>query len=59
MNTSYDPARGRDPRVRPWRLRLVRRVDGWTARHLTDRFHAITHAVKADAVRSLGIEPGA
>ncbi len=58
VNTSYDPARGRDPRVRPWRLRLVRRVDGWTARHLTDHFHAITHAVKADAVRSLGNEPG-
>ncbi len=57
VNTSYDKARGRDPRVPWWKLRAVRLADSWTARHLTHHFHAITRAVKDDAVRSLGIPP--
>lgn len=57
VNTSYDTARGRDPRVSSWKLRAVRQLDGWTARHLTDHFHAITFAVKDDAVRSLEVTP--
>jgi glycosyltransferase involved in cell wall biosynthesis len=32
-------------------------IDGWTARHLTTHFHAITNAVKAYAVAALGIRP--
>jgi glycosyltransferase involved in cell wall biosynthesis len=55
VNTSYDPVRLRDPNVRAMRLRLVRMVDGWTARHLTAHFHAVTRGVKAAAVRDLRI----
>src|SRR5262249_16944316 len=51
VNTTYDPARRADPNVRAWRLAAVQAVDGWTARHLTDHFHAITRAV-ADAARA-------
>jgi glycosyltransferase involved in cell wall biosynthesis len=55
VNTPYDTARLRDPRIRPASLRAVRAVDGVTARHLTDHFHAITHAVRDAAVGALGI----
>jgi glycosyltransferase involved in cell wall biosynthesis len=57
VNTSYDPARLADPNVRAWKLRAVRLVDGWTARHLTSHFHAVSHAVKDAAVEALGIDP--
>jgi glycosyltransferase involved in cell wall biosynthesis len=57
VNTSYDAARSNDPRVRAWKLRAVRQLDGLTARHMTDHFHAITRAVKEDAIRSLRIAP--
>jgi glycosyltransferase involved in cell wall biosynthesis len=53
VNTSYDPVRLRDPNIRATRLRLARMVDGWTARHLTAHFHAVTRAVKDAAVRAL------
>jgi glycosyltransferase involved in cell wall biosynthesis len=56
VNTSYDSARLDDPNVRPWKLSAVRRVDGWTARNLTDHFHAVSCAVKDSAVRALGID---
>jgi glycosyltransferase involved in cell wall biosynthesis len=55
VNTSYDPARLEDPNVRAVRLRLVQKIDGWTARHLTAHFHAVTRAVKEAAVRDLRI----
>jgi glycosyltransferase involved in cell wall biosynthesis len=55
VNTSYGPARRADPNVRPWRLQAVRAADGWTARHLTTHFHAVTAAVKAAAVTALHI----
>jgi glycosyltransferase involved in cell wall biosynthesis len=54
---SYDPARLADPNVRPWKLQAARLLDGWTARHLTDHFHAVSWAVKSAAVASLGIDP--
>jgi glycosyltransferase involved in cell wall biosynthesis len=57
VNTSYDPARLDDPNVPAWKLRGVRMIDGWTARNLTDHFHAVSHAVKDSAVRALGIDP--
>jgi glycosyltransferase involved in cell wall biosynthesis len=57
VNTSYDPARLGDPNVRAWKLRAVRLVDGWTARNLTNYFHAVSHAVKDSAVQALGIDP--
>ncbi len=58
VNTSYADVRREDPRVRPWKLEIARRVDAVTARRLTTHFHAITHAVKDAAVQSLGIDPG-
>jgi glycosyltransferase involved in cell wall biosynthesis len=57
VNTSYEPARRRDPRVRAHRLEAARLVDGWTARHLTDHFHAVSATVRASAVRHLGVAP--
>ena len=57
VNTSYEPVRLLDPRIRRSRLALARMLDGWTARHLTDHFHAVTEAVKHSAVRHLGLAP--
>ena len=57
VNTSYAPARFADPNVTAWKLRLVQFADGWTGRHLTDHFHAITEAVKEAGVRDLGLAP--
>lgn len=57
VNTSYDPVRHADPNVRRWKLFAARYIDGLTARHLTDWFHAITYAVRDAAVSSLGIRP--
>lgn len=56
-NTAYDPARLGDPNVRPGRLRLVKAVDGFTARHLTDHFHAVSDAVKDSTVATMGVAP--
>jgi glycosyltransferase involved in cell wall biosynthesis len=55
VNTTYDPVRLRDPNVRRTRLWAARVLDGWTARHLTTHFHAITQGVKVSAVRALRI----
>jgi glycosyltransferase involved in cell wall biosynthesis len=55
VNTSYDPVRLRDPNVGRAGLWATRMVDGWTARHLTTHFHALTDAVKESAVVNLGI----
>jgi glycosyltransferase involved in cell wall biosynthesis len=57
VNTSYEPERLRDPNVSRVKLRAASVVDGWTARHLTDRFHAITEAVRDSAIRCLGLDP--
>ena len=57
VNTSYEPARRRDPRIRAHRLEAARLVEGWTARHFTDHFHAVSRTVKDSAVRHLGIAP--
>jgi glycosyltransferase involved in cell wall biosynthesis len=57
VNTSYDPARVDDPNVRAWKLSAVRRMDGWTARNLTNHFHAVSGAVKDSAVQALRIDP--
>lgn len=56
-NTAYDPVRLADPNIRPWRLRLTKMLDGLTARHLTDHFHAISEAVKESTVETLHVEP--
>lgn len=57
VNTSYDPSRLADPNVTPWKLNAVRLIDGFTARRFTDRFHALTEAVKTSNVAALGINP--
>jgi glycosyltransferase involved in cell wall biosynthesis len=57
VNTSYDPLRFLDPKIRPARLRTARAIDGFTARHLTTWFHALTETVRADSVSALGIDP--
>jgi len=56
-NTAYDPARRADPNVDARKLALVRMVDGFTARHLTEHFHAISDAVKESTVETMGVEP--
>jgi glycosyltransferase involved in cell wall biosynthesis len=57
VNTSYATVRRQDPDVAPWKLAATRSIDGWTARHLTTHFHAITHAVGDAAVRDLLLDP--
>jgi glycosyltransferase involved in cell wall biosynthesis len=58
VNTSYEPIRLHDPNVSRWRLHAGRWIDGWTARRYTDRFHAISNAVRESAIKALGIDPG-
>lgn len=55
VNTTYAPARYRDPNIRPWKLEAVRLMDAWTARHLTFHFHAVSQAVKDSAIETLGV----
>jgi glycosyltransferase involved in cell wall biosynthesis len=56
-NTAYDPARLADPNVDERRLRVVKWVDGFTSRHMTDHFHAVSQAVKDSTVESLRVDP--
>lgn len=56
-NTAYDPARLQDPNIDALKLRVVKIVDGITARRLTDHFHAVSQAVKDSTVEHLGIDP--
>ncbi len=55
VNTSYGVERRQDPNVSAAKLEACRQIDGWTARHLTHHFHAITSTVKEAAVSTLGI----
>jgi len=57
VNTTYDPVRLQDTHVSALKLGLARLIDGWTARHLTTHFHAITYAVRQSAVESLNLNP--
>lgn len=57
VNTTYDPVRVRTLGIPAWKLRIVRGVDGWTARRRVDHVHAITGAVEAEAVDLLGLDP--
>jgi glycosyltransferase involved in cell wall biosynthesis len=56
VNTGYEPERLIDPNVSRSGLEAARLVDGWTGRHLSDHFHAVSHAVKASAERRLGFD---
>ena len=55
VNTLDDPVRRSDPTVGRLSLGLVRKVDAFTARRYTTHFHAISEAVKRDAVRGMRI----
>jgi glycosyltransferase involved in cell wall biosynthesis len=57
VNTPYIPTRRRDPNVSRFGMTTAHVADGWTARHLCDHFHALTHAVKDWAVGSLRLDP--
>lgn len=57
VNTMYDPTRLEDPAVDVRKLRVVQTLDSFTARRLTDHFHAITHAVKDSCVQTMGLDP--
>ena len=58
VSTPYDPIRLDDPNLKRWKLEITRLIDGWTARHLSKRFHAISEAAKEAAIDDLGIPPG-
>lgn len=55
VNTTYDPSRLSDPHVSAWKVGLIRRVDGWTARNLARRLHAVSKEVRDSATRALGV----
>ena len=58
VNTSYDSSRLQvDPQLRKSRVLVARWLDGWTARHLTVRFHALTTAVRDSAIGHLRLAP--
>jgi len=57
VNTPYAASRLLDPNIKPGRLRVIRLIDGWTARRLTTHFHAITNAVKRSAIETLRVPP--
>lgn len=56
-NTAYDPARLADPNIDSRRLKLVQLIDGFTSRHMTDHFHAVSQAAKDSTVATLGVDP--
>lgn len=56
VNTSYDPVRIADLGIAPWKMGVMRRIDGFTARHLVDCFHTLTDAVADEAVDVLGVD---
>lgn len=55
VNTTYDSARFDDPRVNSLKLALVKGIDGWSAKTMTDHFHAISRAVKESYVEHLDL----
>lgn len=57
VNTRYDPVRFSDPKVSRSRLRVAQAIDGFTARHMTKHFHAITQTVKNATTTSLRVSP--
>lgn len=55
VNATYDESRLADPRITGWKLSIARRLDGITARLLTDHFHAVSEATKESAMSALGL----
>jgi glycosyltransferase involved in cell wall biosynthesis len=58
VNILYSEGRLSDPHLRRWRVGVVRAVDAFTSRYLTDHFHAITGAVRREAAATMRIPPG-
>ena len=56
-NTAYDPARLADPNIDERRLKVIKAIDGFTSRHGTDHFHAVSQAVKESTVETLSVDP--
>ncbi|MDH3191049.1 MAG: glycosyltransferase [Acidimicrobiia bacterium] len=53
-NATYDDDRIRgDANLNPRKVAIVKLLDGFTGRHLTTHFHAVSHAVKASSVAAL------
>ncbi len=57
VNPTHDLSLMVDKACSPSRRRTMWAIDGFTARHLTARMHAITGAVKESAVRGLRVTP--
>jgi glycosyltransferase involved in cell wall biosynthesis len=57
VNSGYDPIRLQNKDIQPWKLRVVRALDGWTGRHLTTHFHAVSEPTRQAAVAALGLRP--
>jgi glycosyltransferase involved in cell wall biosynthesis len=57
VSTDYSEERFSVLNTSAARQRLAQSIDGWTARHLTHHIHANSNAVKAAAIRDLGIPP--
>lgn len=57
VNTSYDPVRLSMVDIVPWKLEAMRTLDGFTARHMVEHFHALTTAVKTETTGMLGVAP--
>lgn len=58
-NTTYDDVRvAGDVNLSPTKVRVARGIDGFTARHFTTHFHAVSEAAKRSAVTHLGISAG-
>jgi glycosyltransferase involved in cell wall biosynthesis len=57
VSTDYSEERFSVLNTSAARLRIAQSIDGWMARHLTHHLHANSNAVKAAAIRDLGILP--
>lgn len=55
VSTTYDPVRIRVAGIDPRKLAVIRRIDAASARLVTGRFHALTQAVRDEAVDVLGV----
>ncbi len=56
-NATYDRARIKvDSNLRPSKVAVVRFIDGFTARHFTAHFHAVSAAVKASSITALHVD---
>ena len=53
VNTTYSEARLADPRLNKFKIRAVQALDTAMGRFRTDHFHAVSNAVKSDAVKAL------